>query len=167
LHIRTDVGAIHAWARQPDAAIAELQAIVDSDPNLAEAQYNLGLAYLLQGRVAEGISALDHARQIDPEPRMIAALGYAHGLAGNRARADALLGELTALSKRRHVSPFAFAQIHTGVGNRDQAFTWLDRALHERSDAIAIIGAYPWVDQLRADERFDRLVSRAEANRYH
>jgi eukaryotic-like serine/threonine-protein kinase len=167
LHIRSDVGAIHAWARQPDAAIAELQAIVARDPSLGEAQYHLGLAYLLQPRVADGISALERARELEPEPRTIATLGYAHGLAGNRVHANALLDELTALAKRRHVSPFAFAQIHTGLGNRDQAFRWLDRALHERSDAMAVIGAYPWIDQLRADERFERLVIRAEANRYH
>jgi hypothetical protein len=117
--------------------------------------------------MAEAIPALERARQLDPEPRMMAMLAYAYGVAGNRGRADAILGELTSLSKRRYVSPFAFVVAHAGLDNRDQAFTWLERALHERSDAMAFVAHDPLLESLRTDERFERLMAKAEGNRYH
>jgi serine/threonine-protein kinase len=167
LSIRTDVGEINAWARKPDAAVAELRGVLELDPKFPMAHNILGLTYVLQGRMDEGIAALERARNIDDGPRMMSTLGYAYGLAGNRSRAESLLRELTALSKRRYVSPFAFSLIQTGLGNRDEAFASLDLALHERSDTMAILGVYPWLDPLRSDPRFGELLARTEANRYH
>ena len=166
LSIRTDVGEINAWARHYDTAVAELRGVLDADPDFAMAHNILGLTYVLQGRVTEGIAALERARQIDDGPRMMSTLAYAYGVAGNRPRAQALLRELQSLTIRRNVSPFAFALVHTGLGERDQALDWLQRAFHERSDTMAIIGVYPWLDGLRSDERFAELLKQTDANRY-
>lgn len=166
LSIRTDVGEINAWARHYDTAVAELRGVVDADPDFPMAHNILGLTYVLQGRLTDGITALERARQIDDGPRMMSTLAYAYGVAGNHARARALLRELQSLTIRRNVSPFAFALVHAGLGERNEALAWLQRAFHERSDTMAIIGVYPWLDGLRSDPRFADLLQQTEANRY-
>ena len=123
----------------------------------------LGLTYLLQQRLPEGIAALERARQLDESPRIISTLGYGYGLTGDRERARAVVRDLQAMSQHRYVSPFAFALVYSGMGDRDQAFAWLDRALRERSDTMAILDVYPWLDTLRADPRFADLVNRTKA----
>jgi eukaryotic-like serine/threonine-protein kinase len=167
LSLRTDLAEINVWSRQPDAAVKELREVLELDPNLARAHTLLGLTYVLQGHVAEGINALERARQVDDSPRVLSSLAYAYGVGGSRARAESLLAELTSLAKRRHVSPFAFSLIHVGLNDHAQALTWLERALVERSDAMATINVYPWLDPLRSDERFRTLLTRLESNRFH
>jgi TolB-like protein/Flp pilus assembly protein TadD len=167
LSIRMDVAEIHARAHELDAAVEELREILGFEPTSARAHNLLGLTSVLQGHVSEGISALERARQLDDNPRMLSSLAYAYGVGGNRARAASLLADLTALSKRRYVSPLAFSLIYTGLDDRTQAFIWLERALHERSDVMAIVEKDPWLAPLRGDERFGALLTRIEANRYH
>ena len=158
LSIRTDVGEIHAWARQYDLAITELRRVLDVDPKFSLARNLLGMTYLLQRRFTEGIAELEQARRDDDTPRMISTLGYGYGLTGDRDRANALLGELKSRAASGYVSPFAFALIHTGLDDRDRAFEWLERAFNERSDTMAILEVYPWLDNLRRDPRFTKFV---------
>ena len=90
----------------------------------------------------------------------MSALGCAYGLAGRRGEAQKILNELERLSKQRYVAPFAFAMVFTGLGKRDEAFGLLDATYNEHSDTTVILGVYPWMDTLRSDPRFPRLLER-------
>ncbi len=59
--------------------------------------------------------------------------------------------------------PTAFALIHAGLGNMDEAFKWMDRALKERDCYIVLLRALPTFDELRADPRFEDLLGRIES----
>ena len=50
------------------------------------------------------------------------------------------------------------ARALAALGDRDGAFAWLERALRERSNAIAYLRVDPQLDGLRADSRFPALV---------
>jgi len=58
------------------------------------------------------------------------------------------------------VSPYAFALVYTGMGNKDQAFAWLGRAYEERAGTLPFLKIKPEFASLRSNPRFHKLLSR-------
>jgi hypothetical protein len=67
---------------------------------------------------------------------------------------------LRQLSSTRYVSPYSVALVHCGLGDRDQALAWLEKAYVERSDYMPYLNREPMLDGLRSDPRFAALVRR-------
>ena len=157
LGIMTDVGEIYCWARMYDDAIEHLTEIARAEPNYAVAHYELGIAYLKKDRAADAIVELERARELESEPRIVSALAFAYGAAGERDKARTLIAELETNSANRYVSPFSIAVAHAGVGDEEGAIDWLEKARAERSDAMAIVKVHPLLLQLHSNPRFVRL----------
>ena len=87
-------------------------------------------------------------------------LGLAYALAGRKDEANKILNELLELNKQRYVTPAAFANLYIGLGNKDEAFVWLEKAFQERSNYLAYLKVFPILDPLRSDPRFAGLVQR-------
>jgi hypothetical protein len=81
-------------------------------------------------------------------------------LAGQTERAQELLQEMVARSKTSYVSPFDIALVYVGLGDKDQAFAWLQRAYEEHCPALVYLRLHPWADGLRSDPRFRDLLGR-------
>ena len=62
-------------------------------------------------------------------------------------------------SRQRYVSPQNFALIHLGLGDKDRAFAWLERAYEERSFELLGFSGQPF-DELHDDSRFRDLLRR-------
>ncbi len=91
---------------------------------------------------------------------LVAALGHACAVSGNRGEAMKILEELSELSKQRYVAPYFMAVIHKSLGENDQAFEWLEKAYEERSNWLVFLKVEPRLDTLRADPRFQDLLRR-------
>ncbi|HEY3171062.1 MAG TPA: tetratricopeptide repeat protein [Thermoanaerobaculia bacterium] len=154
-----------AWklylARRYDEAIEQYRKTLEMDPNFPRTHLRLGEAYATKGMYPEAIaeyekfSALGGGSTIET-----AMIGNAHARAGERAEALNALGQLEAESKRRYVPAYHFAIVYTGLGDRDRAFAWLDRAYEERSQFLVDLKYLPILDPLRSDPRFSELVKR-------
>jgi len=90
----------------------------------------------------------------------LGSLGHAHAVSGNREKARQALSDVLELSKRRYVSPFATAVIYTGLGDKERALEWLERALDDRSLEMIFLKVDPRFDRLHADPRFANLLRR-------
>ena len=90
----------------------------------------------------------------------IAALARAYALAGKREEAKKRLAELLELSKQRYVSPGSIGLIYAALGDKDQAFTWLDKAVEAYDLVTARLKVDSRFDPLRSDPRFPDLVRR-------
>ena len=93
-------------------------------------------------------------------PAALGVLGMAYGAAGRKREANQVANELLQLEKQRYVSPMAFVYVYTGLGDKDRAFAWLEKAYQERSNHIAFFKVSPTVDPLRSDARFADLLRR-------
>jgi hypothetical protein len=49
---------------------------------------------------------------------------------------------------------------YVGLGNRDQAFAWLEKVYDERTRPLLSMKANPKLDLLRSDPRFASLMQR-------
>jgi len=79
-----------------------------------------------------------------------------------KERSEALraLDQLMVLSNQRYVSAGSFALVYAGLGEKDQAFAWLEKAYEERSVTLSYLKVNPILDPLRSDPRFEALVAK-------
>jgi len=147
-------------ARQYDQAIEECRKAIAMDPNFSLAHFGLGLNYAQKGEFPEAIAEFQKARQLEDKPVMIAWLGHAYGVSGKKGEAHKLLNYLKESAKQRYVSPFYIAIVYKGVGEKDQAFEWLQKAYEDGSGWLVLLKADPVMDPLRSDPRYQDLLRR-------
>jgi TolB-like protein/Tfp pilus assembly protein PilF len=161
LIVNGHLGWHYLYARQYDQAIEQFRRTLELDPTFPQALRYGAWAFLPKGRYEEAIAALRAALStLGRAPEVEAELGYALAMAGRRAEARAVLEGLRQPSSGRYVSPYSVALVYTGLGDRDQALAWLDKAYDERSDYMPYLGLEPMLDPLRSDPRFGALVRR-------
>jgi len=153
-------GLVSYYARQYDEAIEQEQKAIGIDPSYWFAYYFLGWMYLQKGQTGEAIVELKKAAELSGFPQALAPLAYAHAKAGHRAEALKILAELKAWSKPGIVAPYDLATVYFGLGDREQGFTWLEKALEARNWWVFFIKVEPWMDPLRSDPRFQDLLRR-------
>lgn len=123
----------------------------------------LGWAYQHEGDHAKSIAALRNAvTHSGGMPFTVAALAQGLAAAGERTPAQQMLAELMNSAKERYVSAYDFAAVNAALGDTEQTFAWLQRALGERSVLLVNIGWDPRFDKVRGEARF-AAVTRAMA----
>ncbi len=161
LIINAEMGWMFYVAHQYDRAIEQYRKSLELDRNFVLAHLYLGLAYAQETMYEKAIHAFQEATMLSGgSTAMVAALGYGHAVSGNTGEAKKVLEELKEFSKRRYVSPYDLATIHTGLGENDEAFAWLHRACEERSCPLVYLNVEPIFVKLRTDRRFADLLRR-------
>jgi DNA-binding winged helix-turn-helix (wHTH) protein/TolB-like protein/Tfp pilus assembly protein PilF len=161
------LGWILYLAGRNDEAIAQCTKILNLDPNSFPARRYLGLAYEQKGMYAQAIDEFQKGVKISGSPLMLALLGHAYAVSGKTKEARQVLSDLHDLSEsreaesRRYVSPYTVAAIHAGLGDKDQAFKWLEQANEERDVWLMNLKVDPVFAKLRSDKRFQDLLTRA------
>jgi tetratricopeptide (TPR) repeat protein len=135
---------------------------IASDPNEWLEHYTLGVGYEGLGKRAEAISEYQKAIEMsDGDQNPVASLAHVYAVTGRRTEAEKILRGLERKSKNAYVSPYMVATIYAGLGNKDRALEFLERAYQEKSWDIAwLLKADLRMDNLRSDPRFQELVRR-------
>jgi serine/threonine-protein kinase len=160
-HINQNVGWILHFARQYDEEIEQYERALDLDANFLFARLRLADAYVEKQRFNEAIGEYERAIGIsNRNPATLGGLGHAYAVAGKRSEARRVLGELLALRERRYVNPFSIALVLLGLGEKDRAMEWLEKAYQERSYAMVFLKVSREFDPLRSAPRFQDLLRR-------
>jgi serine/threonine protein kinase/Flp pilus assembly protein TadD len=93
-------------------------------------------------------------------PGILSVLGYVYAVSGKRREAQNILNEIETLWKRGYFSPIGVALVHTGLGDKDGAFTWLTKAYQARDPQLIWLNVEPELKSLRTDPRFIDLLHR-------
>jgi DNA-binding winged helix-turn-helix (wHTH) protein/TolB-like protein/Flp pilus assembly protein TadD len=161
LVMNTFLGAALYFARRYDQAIEQCQRTIEMDPNFAVAHWHLGLAYVQKEMVNEAIDEFKRAIALSGDsPLMTAALGHAYAKAGKKNEALIVLDGLGELSKHHYVSSYEIATIYVALGEKEQAFQWLEKSYGERCFHQIYLKVWPEFDSLRSDPRFQDLLRR-------
>ena len=148
-------------ARNYSEAIEQLRRVVAVDPNHYQAHWMLGHTYAVNKQFEEAIAAAEKAVELSERaPGALGMLGMIYGLAERKGEATKILKELLTLNERRYVTPAALAYVYIGLGDKDQAFVWIEKAYQERSNFVTYLKVVPIVDSLRRDPRFSDLIRR-------
>lgn len=150
----------HYMAREFSDALSQAQRVVRMEPSFHWGHFFAGWALERLGRGAEAVAALREAvRESSNNPVMLAGLGHALAVLQDRREAKRIATDLERLRGDKRLFAYELGVIRAGLGERDQAFTWLERAVKERSGWIAYLRVDPRLDDLRADQRFDLLAN--------
>lgn len=161
LSISAGRGFILENARRYEESIDQLRRVIAIDPNYYQAHWFLGLTYVANNQLPEAINEAEKAVEVSGRaPAALGVLGFAYGMAGKEREARRVLNELFELQKRRYVPPMTFIYLYIGLGDKDQAFAWLEKSYDERSNHLAFFKVSPTVDRLRSDPRFAQLLQR-------
>ncbi|HJZ96656.1 MAG TPA: winged helix-turn-helix domain-containing protein [Candidatus Solibacter sp.] len=153
------VGWSHYYTRDFRHAEPYYQMALAKDGSFAAAYWSLGESLEAEGRTAEAIAAFEKSALFtNRNPRAIAGLGHALGLAGRRQEALAILDELQKQAGARYVPAFFVSIVYLGMGDLDHTFEWLNRAVEERSDWLIFLGVSPMWDVARQDARYQAVV---------
>jgi serine/threonine protein kinase/Flp pilus assembly protein TadD len=154
------LGLAYGWARHNNEAVAQLQKTLELDPEAWLTMTYLGWVHIGQGKFSEAITVLQRAKQIDDNQYVLGALGESYALSGNRTEALAAITQLKERSKERYVSPHCIAMIYAGLGDKDQAFEWLNKAFEARSEHLTWLKVDARMNPLRSDPRFAEMMRR-------
>ena len=149
------------YARQYQEAIRRLRETVSLFPEFARAHRWLGDTYMANGAHQEAIVAYQKAMSLSgASAAEVAALGQAYAKGGIRGYYLWELRRLREESKHRYVEAAAFASLSAGLGEKDQAFSYLEKAYADREYGLTVLKIEPAFDPLRSDPRFQDLLRR-------
>ena len=140
-----------------DEALERLQPLKALSPPAGVAGVIRGQCYAVKQMWPEAIAEFRWAAETTDAKAALAFLGYALARAGRRDEARIILSDLLAGRRYSH-GAFGIATVYAGLGDRERAFAWLDRAVGEKTVRPYIMG--PMFEDLRRDARFTRLRAR-------
>jgi serine/threonine-protein kinase len=158
LPLQANRALLDYFAGRYDQADHRLREVLKSDSTDVLAKWGLALVEEQQGRLDDAIAILEPITGSSFNRK--SSLAHVYAAAGKRARARSVLAELRAAAARKYVPSYWFALVHAGLGERDQALRYLERAYEERSTVLAYLRIDPRLASLRDDPRFVALARR-------
>ena len=166
IQINVELASALVRAGRYDDAIEQLQKTLQIYPKLGQAYLQMAEAYEGKGDRVAMVAMLDKGVALSGDPGKPGVgytgqpwVGYAYALTGRPREAREILAQFEKRSQHRYVSPQHFALIHLGLGEKDKAFAWLEKAYEERSFELLGFSGRPFTG-LSDDPRFQDLLRR-------
>ena len=149
------------YARRYEEAIQESRAALDMNPNYQRAYFWLLSAYQAMGLYQEAATALQTLLTLQgASEEEVAGLADAAALGAEGYWRWMLDYDEERERRGEYVRPTNFAISFAHLGEKDQAFEWLERAYEEREALLMYLKGSPLFDPLRDDPRFQDLLRR-------
>ena len=159
--ISTDIGFNHYYRHSYDAAISQLRGTLAISPKFPLAHLWLGRAYQQKKMYPEAIDEFNKTDDALPGWVVtIAGMGHAYGEWGHQAEAKQVLVRLNQMAREKYVTPYGVALVYAGLGDKDQAFASLNKAVAGRSHWLVWLNRDPRWDRIRSDPRFEEIRKR-------
>jgi serine/threonine protein kinase/Flp pilus assembly protein TadD len=156
LIINAQLGRILYYTGKYEEAVTQLQKTIALDSSFFAARRYLGQVYEEQGRYEQAIAELTQALTLSGGSAVVKVeLGHAYAVAGKKDEARRILGELS-----NSASAYQLAAIYAALGEKEEAFAQLHKALIERSDRLIYLKIDPRLKPLRGDARFTHLLQK-------
>jgi serine/threonine-protein kinase len=145
-----------------ESAIKQCKKIIELDPNFPQVHMTLGFVYQKQGHYPEALAEFQKAVELSGGGgEKLAALGHCYALSGKRSEALAIVKELEEKYTKQESTASYVAWVYAGLGERDQAFAWLEKDYQAHSGTLPyLITIFPDLDVLRSDARYADLLRR-------
>ena len=83
---------------------------------------------------------------------------------GNTREAEKILNQLKDQATKRRGFAVPIAIVYATLGDKDQAFAWLDKAYEQQAEGLLVLRVAPPWDPLRSDPRFVALEKKVYGN---
>jgi len=159
--IQTDQGYMLYYDGQTDAALKAIRTALEMDPKFPLGYFWLGRIYTSQRNFDQAEQEFQKVPGLRAWTPMMAAIGFLYGQWGKRDEANAIVQEFAALTVQgKFASSYAVALVFSGLGEKERALDYLDKAYAERSHWLLWLNNDPRFDLVRKEPRFKELVRR-------
>ncbi|MEO8127022.1 MAG: protein kinase [Bryobacteraceae bacterium] len=152
------VGIPLFYAHRYDQIIQRMRPLLDLNPRNQQAHAILAMALEQKGELAQAITEMETAYNLDQDQDGFSQLGHIYAMSGRKADARKVLQQLLEQSSSRYVSAYNIGVLYEGLGERDEAFRWLQKVDHDRSEWFAAVNVDPRLDALHSDPRFAAIL---------
>ena len=160
LIINSNLGYAYHFAGRADEAIAQLRKTLEIDGGFALAHAALGQVFELKGQIPEAMAEYQKAVALSDDPNSLGLLGHIYGIIGRKDEATKILEQLKEKRQHDYFDAVALALVSLGLGDRDQALSWLEQGFQERSNWVTYIRIEPLLKPLHGDPRFEALAEK-------
>lgn len=147
-------------ARRYEEAIQQARKVLAEDPNEYIAHLYLGLSLEQKHKFPKAIEELEKAVELSNNRIWIGFVAHAKAVAGDKAGSRKILRELELLAETGYASPWWPAMIYPDLGDKDRAFSWLEKAYEGREHDLVFSNVWPMFDSLHSDPRYKSLLER-------
>jgi TolB-like protein/Flp pilus assembly protein TadD len=142
-------------------AIAEAQRALQRRSDSREAHWLIGICLQELGELREAETKFRQILSMAPKDgRALPALGHVLGRQGRIKEAQAVAGEIHQLTLQGKGMEYPLAMVYAGMGDKDRAFEWLDKAFEKRDPSLIYIKVAARMAPLRSDPRYAELLER-------
>jgi Tol biopolymer transport system component/serine/threonine protein kinase/tetratricopeptide (TPR) repeat protein len=157
--IATAVANVLFHARRFDEAIEQCRKALAMDPGSLPAHIVLRWNYEKKGMTDEAFRIYEKERAFAGDtPTTRAKLAHVLAVSGRVEESRRILQELVARRRQQWVTAYEIAVVYSLLGDRDNAFIWLDRAEREHAVGYTYLRVDPRLDNLRGDPRYAQLL---------
>jgi adenylate cyclase len=149
---------IYLAADRIDDAVEAGKRMLRIDPNYVYVEPDLANAYREKGDFQKAIALYEKGQATTHFPSAGLAITYAK--MGRREDARRILDQLIEKSHQQYVAADLIATVYAALGEKGEAFRWLDRAFDEHSASMVSFTSHPEFRPLRSDPRFADLLRR-------
>ena len=147
------------YARRYDEALAAYHKAIQLDPDFYVANNGLVISLAMKGNYAEAIQI---SQKTEKGPLTKGYLAYSLAKSGDRGGARQIIESMKKQALSDYVPSYALAVAYEALGQKDDAFTWLNKEIDEHGTAAVTIGVDPLLDDLRSDPRFKEALKRVK-----
>jgi DNA-binding winged helix-turn-helix (wHTH) protein/TolB-like protein/Tfp pilus assembly protein PilF len=158
--IATNVGWVFYLNRHYEEAEHAFRKVLEMDPGFVRAHTRLGITLLTEGKNQAAVQELRQALALSGDPYVKGVLAEALAVSGNRAEASRMLAEMIKDSQQRYVQPFGIALAYLGLGQKDRALEWLQKALDDHTTTMVWAKIDPELDQLRSTLELQAMLAK-------
>ena len=152
-------GILYYFAHQYDQALALLQRASALEPNPPAFlfPFPLGVIYAEKDMYGDAVAEF---QKLGNKPHALGHLGNVYARMGRITEAHGTISKLEEHVQKSGIGRYEIALVYAGLGEKDEAFTWLERSYDERDKGLTYLKIDPCMDPLRSDPRFARLLQR-------
>jgi TolB-like protein len=152
-------GVVYYFAHQYDEALSQLQRarVLEPHPPKFLFPFESGVIYAEKGMYGKAIGEF---QKLGNQPHALGHMGNVYARMDRVGEARATILKLKEHVQTSGIGRYEIALVYAGLGEIDEAFTWLERSYDARDKGLTYLKIDPCVDPLRSDPRFARLVQR-------
>jgi serine/threonine protein kinase/Flp pilus assembly protein TadD len=159
--ITESMGLTQIAGRSFDDAISTCQKVASENPAFAQAHYCLAFAYWGKGVYAKAVEEYKILGELDGNPKdaeFASALEQGFHSGGWKGALSKGIEVRQAQRKASYWSAYDIAYLYAGLGEKDEAFRWLNAAYEDRDYQVESLKTDFRLDPVRSDPRLGELV---------
>ncbi|HSE39113.1 MAG TPA: hypothetical protein VLG74_17550, partial [Blastocatellia bacterium] len=158
---QSDLAIVYYYAGKNDEVLKQCQKALELEPNIIWSHVIAAWTYSQLGRYEKATAELIKTRDLPGGfAPATSELGYVYAISGRRAEAQEMARQLQKRAAREFIDPYYVAIVYLGLGDQEQTFAWLNKAIEDRSLYMAWLNVEPKFKALRSDPQFKALVRR-------